>query len=57
MSYESCLPVIYGHSWAITREGLESLMAQAAEVDWAKALVSKSGEAMRQTEQVRVRGM
>jgi ClpP class serine protease len=56
MPNESSLPEIYGHTWAITREGLESLMAQAADVDRAKALVSKSGDTMRQTEQVRVRG-
>lgn len=47
---------IFGHSWGITQEGLERIMAQAADVDRAQALFSKTGEPLRNTELVRMRG-
>ncbi|MCF8105639.1 MAG: S49 family peptidase [Desulfohalobiaceae bacterium] len=50
------IPEFYGYSWGITQEGLERIMVQAEDVDRAQALLSKPGEAMRNTGLVRMRG-
>lgn len=51
----SCFPEIFGKSWAITMQGLESLMAQAEEVDRAQALLAKTGEHMRGADLTQIR--